>query len=35
MLGPAGDEEQLVRLLEEVIYLVEVDGVVRWTYGYS
>ncbi len=28
MLGPAGDEEQLVRLLEEVIYLVEVDGVV-------
>lgn len=27
-LGPAGDEELLVRLLEEVIYLVEVDGVV-------
>ena len=27
-LGPAGDEELLVRLLEEVIFLVEVDGVV-------
>lgn len=27
-LGPAGDEGLLVRLLEEVIYLVEVDGVV-------
>jgi SHS2 domain-containing protein len=27
-LGPAADEELLVRLLEEVIYLVEVDGVV-------
>ncbi len=28
MLGQAGDEELLVRLLEEVIYLVEVAGVV-------
>jgi protein archease len=28
MLGPAGDEELLVRLLEEAIYLVEVDGLV-------
>ena len=27
-LGPAGDEELLVRLLEEVIYLVDVEGVV-------
>jgi protein archease len=27
-LAPAGDEELLVRLLEEVIYLVEVDGLV-------
>jgi protein archease len=27
-LAPAGDEELLVRLLEEVIYLLEVDGVV-------
>lgn len=27
-LDPAGDEELLVRLLEEVIYLVDVDGVV-------
>lgn len=27
-LGPAGDEGLLVRLLEEVIYLVEMDGVV-------
>jgi SHS2 domain-containing protein len=27
-LGPAGDEELLVRLLEEAIFLVEVDGVV-------
>lgn len=27
-LAPAGDEELVVRLLEEVIYLVEVDGVV-------
>ena len=27
-LDPAGDEELLVRLLEEVVYLVDVDGVV-------
>jgi SHS2 domain-containing protein len=27
-LDPAGDEELLVRLLEEVIYLVDVDGIV-------
>lgn len=27
-LGRAGDEELLVRLLEEVIYLVEVEGLV-------
>jgi SHS2 domain-containing protein len=27
-LAPASDEELLVRLLEEVIYLVEVDGMV-------